>query len=115
MSGGSLVLMSLAIYGLAIVIAMLTAVMIRVIVTLLSRAAKKSASPVVVATPTAASVPVSDPAENDIAVIAAAVYAMLGTRRIVHIGPAQVGTPWTHGGRTRHQASHVVRRPHGGR
>lgn len=49
------------------------------------------------------------PVNNDIAVIAAAVYALLGAARIVHIEDPNFGHRWAADGRWMHQNSH---RPH---
>jgi hypothetical protein len=46
-------------------------------------------------------------ASDDIAVIAAAVYAMLDTHRIVHIEDTNRGVIWTAEGRWMHQTSHT--------
>lgn len=49
------------------------------------------------------------PPMEDIAVIAAAVYAMLGTHRIVHLEADQSGRAWTVEGRWAQQISHTPR------
>ncbi len=49
------------------------------------------------------------PQDNDIAVIAAAVYAVLGAHRILHIEDAHAGTVWTAEGRWAQQTSHSLR------
>ncbi len=48
-------------------------------------------------------------AENDAAVIAAAVYALLGATRVVHIEDAGAGRRWAAEGRWMHQTSHRLR------
>jgi len=57
----------------------------------------------------AAAMPAGIPREH-IVVIAAAVQAMLGAHRIVHIGRAGEGTAWATEGRWAQQTSHLVRR-----
>ena len=62
------------------------------------------------ATPVAVSImPARDENAELAAVIAAAIYAMLGARRIVHIGEARPGTGWTAEFRARLHASHAPR------
>ena len=99
---------SLAMYGLAIVIAFATALVIRGIVLVTGRVGsaeetKASAAPAPVARP------VDGVPPEHIAAIAAAVYAVLGSHRIVHISDAGRGLAWTAEGRLMHQTSH---RPH---
>ena len=48
-------------------------------------------------------------ADEDIAVIAAAVYAMLGTHRIVHLEAIPSGKAWEIEGRWTQQTSHNLR------
>jgi hypothetical protein len=94
------------IYGLAIFVSLIVAVAIRGIVSTLSalkaprakQAADETAQP-------------SDAfPQGDIAAIAAAVYAMLGAHRILHIEDRGRGFTWTAEGRAAHHASHAV--PH---
>ena len=54
--------------------------------------------------------PVEPIGRDDIAVIAAAVYAMTGTQRIVHIKDLSRGRTWTASGRAAHYASHQLPR-----
>jgi hypothetical protein len=107
---GDAFLLSLQMFGLVIVVSMLVAAMIRAIVYTLSAMQKKRQP----ATAPAAPPPVPataepDPAEYDIAVIAAAVYATVGAPRILHIEDRR-GVSWTVGGRLAHHGSHAV--PH---
>jgi hypothetical protein len=62
--------------------------------------------------PVVAPAPIVDTAKDDIAAIAAAIYALLGAHRIVHIEEAPAGgrAAWTVGGRLAHHTSHAV--PH---
>jgi hypothetical protein len=107
--GGS-VQTSIFAYILMAVVAMLAAVMVRGIVIILQRAQEKRR---VAAAPTPVSISVA-PAVDDraahVAAVAAAVYAMLGAHRLVHIGEATRGPAWTTIGRLAHHASHMPRR-----
>ena len=95
-------LLAFQVYGLAIVISMLVAVMIRVVVASLSAVKRQ---PDAVAPQAAAPV---DIAGDHIAAIAAAVYAALGAHRIVHIEERGRGFAWTAEGRAAHHASHAI-------
>ena len=101
------IIKTLWIYGLTIVVSLAVAVVIKVIVVALNMLERKPAQP---AQPIAVP-PAPFAAEADhIAVIAAAVHAMTGAHRIVHIetGPHQSG--WAAGGRQAHHSSHTL--PH---
>ena len=105
------VLLSFKIYALAIVISMAVAVMIKLIVLAVSAVKPQSQPMVPTSVPAAASAP---PSEH-VAAIAAAVYAVLGVHRIVHIEERDRGRGrvWTAEGRMAHHASHnVPHRPH---
>ncbi|MFO1420274.1 MAG: OadG family protein [Candidatus Competibacteraceae bacterium] len=99
------------IYGIVIVISMLVAVVIRGIVLVLSRQAKQEAAKApampAVAQPVIAGIP-----QEHLAVITAAVAAMMGAHRIVHIEMAGRGFGWTAEARTVHHTSHAPRAPH---
>ncbi len=106
-------LLSLQMYGLVIVVSLLVAAMIRGIVFTLSILQKKR-QPVPAATPAPAPAPIPaaampDPAEHDIAVISAAIYAMVGSHRIVRIEDKR-SVSWATAGRIAHHTSHAV--PH---
>lgn len=102
---GAEIWLSIQVYGFAILISLLVAVMIRGVVVTLSSVQRKPA-PATTPAP-AAAVAASD--EGHIAAIAAAVYAVLGAVRIVHIEDAGRGAVWTAEGRIAHHASHDVR------
>lgn len=103
MSATEPVLLSISIYGLAIVISLLVAVVIRGIVVLVSRRARSEITP----QPTAPAEPdVIQPSE--VAAIAAALYAVMGTHRIVHVARADRDQTWTREGRSAHHISHNV-------
>jgi hypothetical protein len=94
-------------YLLMAVVSMLAAVMVRGIVILLQRTKAKAAAP----TPVSISVaPARDETAAQVAAVAAAVYAVLGAHRLVHIGEAARSPTWTSTGRTIHQTSHAPRR-----
>lgn len=102
------------IYGIVIVISMLVAALIRGIVIMLSRQAaqpeaKAPAKPTLTAAPSpvVAGVP-----QEHLAAIAAAVAAMMGAHRIVHIEMAGRGFGWTAEARTVHHTSHAPRASH---
>lgn len=108
---GSSVTLALFGYGMMVVIAVLCAVLIRVIVTVLARAqdARKRAEP----TPVTVSVsPARDETAAHVAAVAAAVYAVVGSHRLVHIGRAPTGTSYAAFGRSQHQTSHTPRLDH---
>lgn len=103
-------------YGLTIVVSMAVAVMIKGMTVAMASlggdgaaAAKTSAAPAAASKP-APAVTASAGNADDIAAIAAAVHAMLGSHyQIVHIRD-QIGTMWTAGGRMMNQSSHNLPR-----
>ncbi|MGC1954086.1 MAG: hypothetical protein WA970_16245 [Gammaproteobacteria bacterium] len=105
--GGS-ILLSVQVYLLGIFISFLVALLIRGVVHTLSAIKKK---PTVVPAAPVVQAPV-DFLKADIPAIAAAVYAVLGAHRIVHIESRGHGVGWTAEGRLTHHTSHnIVRRP----
>jgi hypothetical protein len=106
--GGDL-LLSLKMYGLVIIISMLVAALIRGIVITLSKLQKKQAAPAARAPAAATPAVAPDPAQHDIAVIAAALYAMVGAHRIVRVQDRR-GAGWTAEGRFAHHTSHAIQR-----
>jgi len=102
-----LIPLSLGIYGIAIVISFLVALLIKGIVValpLLRRAAKQEAGPHATPVPAAAV-----PAEH-VAAIAATVAAMAGEHHIIHIDDRGRDAVWTAEGRMIHQTSHAISR-----
>ena len=97
---GAVIILTLKLYLLAVVISMAVAVAIRGIVMALSRS-HPVARPAPIAKPLAS----DHPGEQDIAAIAAAVYAVMGEHRIVSIRTRTGG--WTAGGRLAHHSSHI--------
>lgn len=100
-------LLSIQVYGLAIVISLIVAVVIRGVVKALSALEGK----VDAAAALADSVAMEREKENHdhvVAAIAAAVWAVVGPHRIVYIEPMGHGRGWTTQGRIAHHASHAV-------
>ncbi len=95
----------LLIYGLAILLSLLVAVLSKGILTVSGWLQRRPDEAV-----GTAAAPVEPTGQDDIAVIAAAVYAMTGTRRIVHIEDVSRGRTWTASGRAAHYASHHLPR-----
>lgn len=101
---GSEILLSFKIYLLAFVISMTVALLIRGIVLVVSRLQEAAPEPMRRGQERVPAV------EDEIAAVAAAVYAVMGPYRIVHIQPQRRGSAWTAEGRYAHHASHTV--PH---
>lgn len=104
-------------YGLTIVVAFATAGAVwLIVVTLEKNKARQAAKVAAVAAPAAVSVTVEpEPSKEDdtakhVAAIAAAVYAVLGAHRLVHIAEADTQPGWRTTGRMLHQSSHAIRR-----
>ena len=95
----------LLIYSLAILLSLLIAVLSKGILAVSGWWQRRSPE-----TAGTAAAPVGTPAPDDIVVIAAAVYAMTGTQRIVHIEDVSRGRTWTASGRAAHYASHHLPR-----
>ena len=101
------IIKTLWIYGLAVIVSLAVAVVIKVIVVALNMLERKPVAPTQpVAVPPA---PFAVEADH-IAVIAAAVHAMTGAHRIVHIEAAPHQSGWAAEGRLAHHASHTL--PH---
>ena len=101
------IIKTLFVYGLAIIVSLAVAVVIKVIVVALNLLERKAAEP---AQP-AAVPPAPFAVEADhLAVIAAAVHAMCGAQRIVHIEAVPRHSGWAAEGRLVHHASHTL--PH---
>jgi hypothetical protein len=94
-------------YGLAIVVSLAVAVVIKIIVVALGALERKPA-----AAPKAAPAPATptvDLLADHVAAISAAVYSVLGAHRIIHIEEHR-HAEWVVEGRLAHHASHAV--PH---
>ena len=107
---GSVIGMASFAFGVMTVIALLCAVLIRVIVAVLARAQSARA-----AVPTPVSVSVTEARDETaahVAAVAAAVYAVIGAHRLVRIGEPGRSPIWSTLGRTQHQTSHTPRLDH---
>jgi hypothetical protein len=98
------IIKTLWVYGLAIVVSLGVAVVIKVIVLTLGRLERKPA--VVPPLPVVQPAPLSIEAHH-VAAIAAAVHAMGGAHRVVHIEAAHRHQEWAAGGRQAQHASHA--------
>jgi hypothetical protein len=102
-------------YGLAAVVSMAIAAVIKAIVVLLNLAERKrtvavASGPAAAAMPPVSSGPAvrgSEIEAGHIAAISAAVYAAIGAHRIVHIEDARSGG-WSSEGRLAHHRSHAM-------
>jgi Na+-transporting methylmalonyl-CoA/oxaloacetate decarboxylase gamma subunit len=104
----NVVLASLQIYGIAIVIAMLVAVLIKALVIVTSYL-EKSAAPSEAAQSSTREVFDGVP-EEDVAALSAAIFAVIGPHRILHI--ADTSHAWSSHGRAAQHTSHAgVHRP----
>lgn len=107
-----LIIKSFGMYGLTIVISMLAALLIKVIVLSIAKSedrrkqASKAKSKVAAAKPVLSGQ--VDPAH--IAAISAAVYAVLGSHRIIHISDGRRAPGWASEGKRQLQSSHDVHR-----
>ncbi len=103
-------------YGLMAVIAILCAVMIRVIVVVLASAQDKAKAKAAASAPVPVLVSVTPQRDQNAeiaAAIGAAVFAVLGAHRLVFIGEARQTASWTGALRSRLHTSHTPRQ--GGR
>lgn len=104
---GEAVNLVLFMYGMAIVIAMLAAMLIKGIVGALALGDRRAAAPAAARpAPAAVAAQASTTAQDDIVAIAAAVQAVLGAHRIVRIEGAAPGFAWAAEGRIAHHTSH---------
>jgi hypothetical protein len=97
-------LKTLQVYGIAIVISLLVAVLIKAMVMLGARIEKKpqpSGMPLGTVCPIDRGIP-----DEDVAALSAAIFAMIGTHRVLHIAPT--AHSWTSGGRAT-QHTHTPR------
>jgi hypothetical protein len=106
MDVGSTISLALFSFGMMVVIAGLASVLIRGIVIVLA-SSKRTAQPTPVSIAVA---PAVDETAAHVAAIAAAVYAVVGPHRLVHIGEVPRGPGWTTTGRLAHHVSHTPRR-----
>ncbi|MCP5373139.1 MAG: hypothetical protein H6907_15540 [Hyphomicrobiales bacterium] len=100
------ILQALFIYGLAIVISMLAAVMIRGIVLAVAAAGGRRRSEPQAAPPPPVA---AGPPAHHVAAITAAIAAMGGRQRVVRIEPGRTTGAWISEGRLQQQTSHKTR------
>ena len=100
-----MIVKTLWMYGVAIIVSLLIAAVIKVIVVLLSRIERAPAQPT--ARPPVA--PVAPVPPEHVAAIAAAVHAVIGGHRILRIEGGRRGAGWLGEGRLAHHTSHAVR------
>jgi hypothetical protein len=111
---GQVITLSGFAYLLTVIVALLAAILIRGIVLLLAGAKKTRERRIAAATPVQVAV-APEPAQLEdtsahVAAIAAAIYAVVGARRLVYIGEARPSYGWTTTGRVFHQTSHAPKR-----
>lgn len=100
-------------YLLMAVIAALVAVVIRGIVVALQKKGPAAPKPAAATAVSVSVTPERDLGAEHAAAIAAAVYAVLGAHRLVHIGEApRGGVAWTAAMRSRLHTSHTPRHDH---
>jgi hypothetical protein len=95
------------------VVSMLIAAVIKLIVVLLNVLERKPAAALAPAAPAPApswpaAAKAQEIAADHLAAIGAAVYAVVGAHRIVHIDAAREGSGWSAEGRLAHHASHAM-------
>jgi len=107
-----LIIKSLGMYGLVIVISMLAALLIKVIVVVIAKSedsrGRKQARIEAARVPEPILTGEVDP--RHVAAISAAVFAVLGSHRIVHIAGSRNLPSWAAEGKRALQSSHYVRR-----
>ena len=94
---------ALQIYALAIVIAMLVAVLIKAMVVSMQRLERRNADVPDVPMGTVCPVDLGIP-DEDVAALTAAIFAMIGPHRILHIGETRQA--WTSQGRAAQHTAH---------
>jgi hypothetical protein len=113
MTVSEVTLLGLFAYGLMTVIALLTAVLVRGMVTVLGSMHKKPAIAAPATPMTIAMEPEASEEEErarHVAAVAAAVYAVLGAHRLVYIGEVGRAPSWSTTGRTIQHISHSPKR-----
>jgi Na+-transporting methylmalonyl-CoA/oxaloacetate decarboxylase gamma subunit len=101
------VLFALQVYGISIVIALLVAVLIKVMVLVTSRLERSTAAKTVPQgeiCPVAQGIP-----DEDVVALSAAIFAAIGAHHILHISPTN--RTWSSHGRAAQHTSHAVQRP----
>ncbi|MBL8399323.1 MAG: hypothetical protein JNL84_14465 [Candidatus Accumulibacter sp.] len=96
------ILKALQVYGIAIVISVIVAVLIKLLVSITGKLekAKPADIPIGSVCPVGIGVP-----DEDVAALSAAIFALIGPHRILHIG--QSSHSWASGGRAALHSSHL--------
>lgn len=104
---GDVWIKTLWIYGLAAVVSMLIALVIKLVVVVLGRAERPLPTTTAAPAPApATAAPAFDVAADHVAAISAAVSALVGSHRIVHIEHSRHREGWLAEGRHAQHASH---------
>ena len=104
MTGQTAIVLSLQVYGIAIVIAMLVAVLIKAMVAVMGRLEQTAAAKAVPqgeVCPVFLGIP-----DEDVAVLSAAIYSAIGPHHILHISEASHA--WSSQGRAAQHTSHTA-------
>ena len=102
------IVLSITIYGMAVVISFLVAALIKGIVVALPMLRRREVAQAAAQSPAAPAVATVPP--EHVAAITAAVAAIMGPRHIIHIEDRGRAAAWTTEGRMIHQTSHAVSR-----
>ncbi|MCB1750117.1 MAG: hypothetical protein KDI74_00245 [Gammaproteobacteria bacterium] len=105
-----LIIKSLGMYGLTIVISMLSACLIKLIVVVIAKSEDRRKQARIKAEKVPEPALTGDVDASHVAAISAAVFAVLGSHRIVHIEGARQTPSWAVEGKLQHHTSHNVRR-----
>jgi hypothetical protein len=94
--------------GITVAVSLLVALLVRALVLLTARVERAVAA----TRPEARVCPVDQGIpDEDVAAVFAAVYAVIGPHRLVHIGAGSHGRSWIAEGRVAHHASHMPHAP----
>lgn len=111
---GAALLKTLWVIGITVGVSLAVALLVKALVGLTARIERAASVPEARVCPVDQGIP-----DEDVAAVFAAIYAVIGPHRLVHIGAAGHGRTWTAEGRVAHHASHSVhhgpRRPPGER
>jgi hypothetical protein len=104
----AVLLKTLWVIGITVAVSLLVALMVRMLVAITARLERAAGSvlPEARVCPVDLGIP-----DEDVAAVFAAVYAVIGPHRVVHIGPGGYGRSWITEGRVAHHASHTPHAP----
>jgi hypothetical protein len=105
-----LIIKSLGMYGLTIVISMLAALLIKLIVVVIAKSEESRKQARIKAAKAVEPVPIEGVDPRHVAAISAALFAVLGSHRIVHIDGGRNVPSWAAEGKRQLQTSHNVHR-----